>query len=320
MPSNVLEHRLQHEGGAENHIRTSGLDSGQRACRGRASGQRSDELPQLGGPQYVALGARRSESTRALRSRCEIADGSAHPHDAVSLRVRPPGFRDFGAHRGPRPLELLARQRAGSRKEALADPHRAERPGAECGRLAIANGDELHAPATEVEHRAVGERGRVDRRQIAVFRFLLRREHADVEPGELPGAPAQVIAVGGIADGAGRDGVDRARIDATGAAVPREHVERLHATCDSGRAQLVGPGETLRDADRLLQLAQPPPGAALQVAICDEPPRVGPEVDHRGRLQTLGSTTGKHGQRRLLCRGGRPGTHGCSRLDRSHHG
>ena len=54
--------------------------------------------------------------------------------------------------------------------------------------------DELHRAAAEVEHRAVAQRRRVDRRQVARARLLVAREHADLEPDARAHALEEVLA------------------------------------------------------------------------------------------------------------------------------
>ena len=63
-------------------------------------------------------------------------------------------------------------------------------PGVERRREAVAHAHELQRAAAEVEHGAVAQRRRVDRREVAVARLLLAREDADRQAAA-PRAPAR---------------------------------------------------------------------------------------------------------------------------------
>ena len=143
---------------------------------------------------------------------------------------------------------------------------------------------ELHRATAEVERDAVGQRRRVDRRQVAVARLLLAREHAHLEAGPLARGVQEPALVGGVADRGGRDRLDV--LDAGRAAEVRVELERLQRALHrlvGERAVLVLAGG---DPHRLVDLVRaPPPRAAglvrLGVAEHDEPERVRPEVDDR---------------------------------------
>jgi hypothetical protein len=75
-------------------------------------------------------------------------------------------------------------------QEALGHAHRAELPGVRGLREAPGDLDELHGAAAEVQDAAVGERGGVHRRQVAVAGLLGHGEDPDRQ-GRPPGRPAQ---------------------------------------------------------------------------------------------------------------------------------
>src|SRR3954449_2245251 len=80
-------------------------------------------------------------------------------------------------------------------KEALGHAHCAEAPGAGIDRVAVADARELHGAAAEVERHALGQRGRVDRRQVAVTGLLAGGQHLELEARALLGAGEEVVAV-----------------------------------------------------------------------------------------------------------------------------
>src|SRR6266496_6663961 len=102
---------------------------------------------------------------------------------------------------------------------------------------AVTDGDELRAASAEVEHDAVAQRRRVDRCEIAVVRFLVRRQHPDRESGCRACAADHLLAVRGVADRARGDNLGVLRCDAARPAVSGEDVERVQPAGDRGRAQ-----------------------------------------------------------------------------------
>ena len=104
----------------------------------------------------------------------ELAAGARQPVDLLLERL---------AHVRAQRLARLLRRRVVLGEEVLGHPHGAQRPRAEPAGVAADDLDELHRAAAEVEHGAVGERRRVDRREVAVVGLLLAAEDADREAG-----------------------------------------------------------------------------------------------------------------------------------------
>ena len=171
--------------------------------------------------------------------------------------------------------------------------------------------DELHRAAAEVEHGAVAQRRRVDRRQVAGARLLLAREDADREPRRRARALEEVLGVRGLADRARRDGVDLA------GARP-EAAQKWAKTSIAAEARAIAsspssPGLLLAGADahRLVDLvgALPPAGEPVRArrvdAEDDEPERVRAEVGDR-EPRELGAgrrvRPGRRGGRRRVSR------------------
>ena len=288
-------HLLEHQRGGEHDVGAARLDAGQRAPRGRQLGELGHQLAQPCALEHVALDARPG---RTLGRGREVAHRAAHP-DEPAAAAEPLGLRQPLADRGPRLFELLARRRARGGEELLGDADGAERPRREALRLAAGHRRELQAAAPEVEHDAVGERRRVDGGHVAQPRLLLGGEHADREAGALLGDGQQVGAVGGVADRAGGDGVDRSgRHPARGEVAP-EHLERLEPSGDGVGLQRARGAQALGDPHRLLQLADPAPGGAGHVGEDDEPPGVGAEVDDRRHPLALRLAAREDGERRV---------------------
>ena len=88
---------------------------------------------------------------------------------------------------------------------------------------------ELHRAAAEVERDAVGQRRRVDRRQVAVARLLLAREHLDLEARCARARLQELALVGGVADRRGRDRAGRPRCRWRGRSARRARASRARA-------------------------------------------------------------------------------------------
>ena len=129
-------------------------------------------------------------------------------------------------------------------QEALGHPHRTEAERRRLARQTTVDADELHRPAAEVEHAAVGERGRVDRREIAVACFLLAGQDADRAASRRLGPAGGSRGVVGVADRAGRDRLDLLAGEAVGVAELGEHVGRRQGPARSApdRASRSPPG------------------------------------------------------------------------------
>ncbi len=108
-------------------------------------------------------------------------------------------------------LHLAGLRRAPVRQEALGHPDRPHPPRAHLPRKPLAHPHELQRAAAEVQHAAVGQRGRVHRRQVAVPRLLLAAQHADRQARPRSRPRQEVRRVLRVADRARRDRVDRPR-------------------------------------------------------------------------------------------------------------
>jgi hypothetical protein len=289
----VLEHGLQHHGGAEDDVGAARLDARQRAAGGRALRELGHQLGERGALEHRAL----DRAAAALGGGREVADGAAHADEPAALEPWCGG--ELLAHRGARRLELLARDGAPAREELLGHPYRAERPRGRRLRLPARHLRELEAAAAEVEHDAIGQRRRVDGGDVAQPRLLLGRQHRDREAGALLREREQVGAVVGVADRAGRHRVDSLVGHAAGVKVAPEHLERHQPARHRVGLERAGAAEALRDPDRLLQLPDAAPGRAGEVGVDDEPPGVRAEVDHCGHPLARRLPAGQHGQARV---------------------
>ena len=164
-------------------------------------------------------------------------------------------------------------------QEVLGHAHGAQRPRAEPAGMAAVDLDELQRAAAEVEHDAVGERRRVDRREVAVVGLLL------AWPARAPRRPvsrstrsrnsawleASRIALVATGD-------DVLRADPGRVAEVREDLGRLERALHRLGPELAGRLEPLADADGEVDLvgALPP---AVGGREDDEAKGVGPEVD-----------------------------------------
>ena len=137
--------------------------------------------------------------------------------------------------------------------------------------------------AAEVEHGAVGERRRVDGREVAERRLLLAAEDLDLEAGPLTDRVEEVLLVGGVADRARRDGSDVACADPAGGAEVGEHLGGLEPALHRLAAQLAGGVQALADAHREVDLvrALPPAGGGREH---HKPKRVRAQVDDRSPM------------------------------------
>ena len=218
---------LDRRGAGEDQVAALGLDAGHAAALGdRHPGQQLDQLVEHVELDHVALDAERRDVAQPLRRRGEVARGAAERDQAPPRRREPRrGAELLGDVRAQR-LELLSRRRLAVGQEALAHPHRAERPRAELRRQPPGDADELQRAAAEVEHRAVGERRRVDGGEVAVVGLLLGAQHAYGKPRDAGHRVEELIAVGRVADRAGGDDIDVVRVQAAGAAEAREHLDR----------------------------------------------------------------------------------------------
>ena len=185
--------------------------------------------------------------------------------------------------------ELLLLRRPRAREKLLGHADRPESEGRDPARVAVTHLDQLQAAATEVEHDAVGEHRRVDRRDVAEVGLVPRRQRLDRQPGGGLGLFEELLAVGGLADRTGGDDVDVLGRDPVGAAEALEYGQRLHPTRDRRFTELPRGAEAGTDSDRLVELVGALPPRARSVGEDDQAPRVRAEIDHRDLL-TDGAT------------------------------
>ena len=209
-----LEHRLDRRRAGEDDVGARGLDARDLRALGRRAASAS-------------CSTRSSSASRVIVKPCTPNVGRPAACCAATARLRtvPPmptsrsALRDRTARRSSSSRDVLAQRlevllagRAVVVEEALGHAHRAERPRAQVARLAVLDADELQRAAAEVEHRAVVERRRVHRGEVAVPRLLLLAEHADrAAPCARAASARNSLAVRRAADRARRDGVDVAR-------------------------------------------------------------------------------------------------------------
>ena len=265
MPSKAaeLDERVEHHRRGEDDVPAAGLDPGHRAALvAPERRQRADQLAQLVGLDHEPLHAEVNRAVGRLRRGGEVAYRAADPDQAPPRRREPVqrGQRRADVRPQAGELLLLGRPRAG--QELLGHPDRAEPERRDPARVSVVDLDQLHAAAAEVEHDAVGERGRVDRRDVAEASLVLRRQRLDRQPGRGLRLLEELLAVGRLADRAGGDDVDVVGRDPVGAAEALEHGERLHPAGDRRFAELPGGAEAGADPDRLIELVGAlPPGA-----------------------------------------------------------
>ena len=236
-----------------------------------------------------------SSASRVSTNPCTPSDGRPAACCAAAARlrtvppipaIRPPSqsaSSQLRRHVRAQGLELLARRLLPG-EEVLGHAHGAQGPGAQLVRAPVADEDELHAAAAEVEHHAVGERGGVHGRQVAVARLLLDREHPHLQPRPLARAREEVGAVGGVAD---RAGGHRAHVvEAGGPAEVGVEVQRAQRALHRVGLELARGVQARPDAHGLVDLVDPLPPAVRRED--DEPEGVRAEVDYRGAARLLG--------------------------------
>ncbi len=277
-----LHHGLHRHRAGQDQVAALGLDARAPRRAPRATCPRSDRRGRRARPARAGSPGRRTTAcpppAPPRRRGCAPCRRSppARPPSASHCRA-PELLRQMR----PQRLELLALDLVAG-QEALGHAHRAERPRAHVQRLALPHVAELQRAAAEVERDAVVERRRVDRREVAVARLLLRREHLDLETRALARRLQEVLLVGRVAD---RRGGDRAHVvDPGGAAEVGEQLDRLERALHRLRLQLARRVEPGADAHRLVDLVGPAPPAVAAVLAPrehDQAERVRPEVDHR---------------------------------------
>ena len=226
---------------------------------------------------HVALDAGLGDLEVALGRGREVADRPADADQPRPAAPQPRRALELGRDVAHELADLLGLGRAVAGQEALGHAHRAQAPGVELARVAADDVDELHRAAADVEHDPVGERRRVDRRQVAVARLLLAAEHAHAQAAGRLGALEEGRGVRRVADGGRRDREDVVGLDAAGRAEVGEDLHRRLRARHPGLAQLAGGRQALADAHRLVDLvgALPP---AVGRGEDDQAERVRPEV------------------------------------------
>ena len=157
---------------------------------GGSSAKRSISSPSASRVIAEALDAVGRQPGGELRGGGEVADRAADPGQPAAL-VQPRGAARSPPPRGraaPSICLRLALPPSGMKRSVIRTaPSGHERA---VDRLAVLDARELHRAAAEVEHDALRERRRVDRRQVAVAGLLLAGEHLDVEPRALLAPPS----------------------------------------------------------------------------------------------------------------------------------
>ena len=274
-----LHHRLHDQRAGQDQVAALGLDARHLGALGRREvGEPVHQLVQRVPAQREALHAERRQLGRQLGRRRQVSHGAADARELAAV-LQPRDVAERVRHVRPQRLEVLGLDLLLG-QEALGHAHGADRPRPHVERLAALHARQLHRAAAEVERDAVGQRGRVDRREIAVVGLLLGREDLHVER-----RPAQeLVAVGGVAD---RRRGDRPHVvDPGRAAEVRVQVGRLDRSLHRlGRQHPCGV-EALADPHRLMDLvgALEPLGVGGSVfnpGEDDQAERVRPEVDDR---------------------------------------
>ncbi len=283
-----VEHRLERQRGGEDDVAAAGLDAGKPPpLAHRQTGELLDQLAEDLAGEHEPLDAAVRRARPALGGGGEVARCSADGDQPSSTLAQPAelgeGVTDVDAQAPHR----LARGLALSGQKTFGEPDGPQRERYADLFAAVGDGDELEAPATEVDHGAVAEGRRVDRRQVAVTRFFGLAQHLDPQAGSTARRVEQLVAVGGIADGARGHRPHVAGGELVGLAEPGEHVEGLQPAGDRRGGEDTGGPQSFPDPHRLVQLVGQLPPRPRQVGEDDQPPRVGAQVDD-GRLPRRG--------------------------------
>ena len=303
--------RAQHAGDddrpRQDEVGAGGLDPRDaRPLGGRQRGEALDQLRQDLGLDHHPPHAVGRQPRRALGGGGEVAHRAADPHQAPRARVvapaEPAGLGEMLVHVLFQAPQLPALGRPGAGQEALAHAHRAQRPAARLALGALAHGDQLQRAAAEVQRHPLPQGRRVDGRQVAVAGLGagIQQAHRKARPRARGGE--ELRAVGGVADGARGDRVDRRSLQPGGGAEVREDVHRRQRALDRRGAQPAARGQALADAHRLIDLVCAPPPARAG-AEHDKPEGVRSEVDHGETL------AGLHARSLVRLRCAAPGVH-----------
>ena len=148
---------------------------------------------------------------------------------------------------------------------------------------------ELEAAAAQVEHCAVFESRRVDRRQVAVAGLLLAGQHPDVEARDLARPRQELRAVRRVADCARRHRLDVVGPQAGGPAEVGVHVDRFQRALHALGLQRSVIAHSRPDAHRFVDLVGPAPPLPGHGSEDHEPERVDPRsMTAVRRLDTSG--------------------------------
>ena len=218
---------------------------------------------------------RSREAAGLLGCRGKVADAAPDPHES-RLAAPPAEPLDLLGDVLAQLLDCLRRSLLVG-QEALGDADRPERQGLGVTQQPVLDPAQLDAPATHVDREPVGERGRVDHRQVAVVGLLGAAQDPDLQAASLCNRLEQVVSVAGIADRAGSrcdDVVDSRRVTERG-----EHLGRRDRALDCVGQQHTLLAHAGADADRLADLVGERPRPARLPVVYDQPERVRAEID-----------------------------------------
>ena len=186
----------------------AGLIPGRAALRGGRSARRSTSSSSASRRDAEALDAEPRQPGRALGGGGQGADGAAEADEPAAAAGQPrrERARRRTCARSARSCLPLAGSSPGRKRSVIRTAPSGQDPARPPG---ARDADELERPAAEVEHGAVGERRRVDRREVAVAGLLLAATARGSAGPVRARRGEEVLGVLRVADRARRDGVDR---------------------------------------------------------------------------------------------------------------
>ena len=283
-----------HQRRGEDDVATPDLDPGHLAASvDRERGERLDEVGQHLARDHEALHADVGLTRHPLRRRGEVSHRASHAHDPLAGAPERGIAGQRLAHVRAHALEVLLLGRPGAGEELLGDPDGAERERAQRLRATVRDLDQLDAAAAGLQHDPVGHRRAVERGHVAEARLRRVGDDLDLQAARGAGGLEEPRAVGGVADRAGRDGVDRVTIQAVGGAEALEHRERLEAASHPFVAEAPGLRQAGADPYGLEDLVGELPPVAGDEHVDDQPPRVGSEVDDADSTGVLARVPGR---------------------------
>ena len=217
-------------------------------------------------------------SSRFCAAAGQVADGAAQAGQAHLLAAAEP------LELGQRARDVLAqgldllRGHVLVGQELLADAHRAQPHRLGLAQPPALQLHDLHAAAADVDAEPVADGRGVGDGQVAVPGLLGAADHPHLEPRLVGDLGQQLVAVGGVADGAGGHGLHP--LDAGGAQEVGEHGGRLHGSFHRlwlQRARLRHPGADPGGLADLVDQAPPARGLVLEHHQAEG---VRPHVDH----------------------------------------